>query len=245
VQVALPEGEARPTQRDTAGSPEKPGSRHDALVDEDQRRDLLRKAEDEVRRASRVHGRGSPQARAERERQLGLERTTAAELGLPYAERVDLEVTWDAGTPMPVLLCGLRTFVVFYLSAHDRVFDGTNPRVRDRQADRGIGIVEFKRASSVKIGSPNDEALRGHPLWGSGLEFYSAHEVKDSPWITELMEADRAHERFDESQWTGRRHFMLTFHDETLECVAKWTITRTAPGATMPGVLARLSAEAL
>jgi len=82
-------------------------------------------------------------------------------------------------------------------------------------------------------------------IWGSGLESYSAHEVKNSPWITELVEVDRAHERFDESQWTGRRHFMLTFHDETLECVAKWTITRIAPGATMAEVLARLSAEAL
>jgi hypothetical protein len=146
---------------------------------------------------------------------------------------------------MPMLLSGLRTFVAFYLSVHDRVFDGTSPRVRGPQADHGIGIVEFKRVTSVKIGSPNDEILRGHPLWGSGLEFYSAHEVKNSPWVTELIEVDRAHERFDESQWSGRRHFMLTFHDETLECIAKWTITRTAPGATMPEVLARLSAEAL
>lgn len=99
--------------------------------------------------------------------------------------------------------------------------------------------------TSVKIGSPNDEVLHGHPLWGSGLEFYSAHEVKNSPWITELMEVNRAHERFDESQWTGCHHFVLTFRDETLECVAKWTIARAAPGATMPEVLARLSAEAL
>jgi hypothetical protein len=214
-------------------------------VDEDQRRDLLRRAEDEVRRVSREHGRDSTQARAGRQRQLGLERTTAAELGLPYAQRVDLGVTWDADTPMPVVLSGLRTFVAFYLSARDPVFDGTNPRVIDPQADQGLGIVEFKRATSVKIGSPNDEVLRGHPLWRSGLEFYSAHEVKNSPWITELMEVDRVHGHFDESQWTGRRHFMLTFHDETLECVAKWTITRIAPGATMPEVLARLSAEAL
>jgi hypothetical protein len=227
------------------GRAEKPESRHDALVDEGQRRDLLRRAEDEVRRASQEHGRDSPQVRAERQRQLGLERSTAAELGLPYAERVDLGVTWDAGTPMPVLLSGLRTFVAFYLSVRDPLSEGTNPRVRDPQADHGIGVVEFKRMTSVKIGSPNDEVLRGHPLWGSGLEFYSAHEVKNSPWITELMEVDRAHGHFDESQWTGRRHFMLTFHDETLECVAKWTITRTAPGATMPEVLARLGAEAL
>ena len=214
-------------------------------MDEDQRRDLLRRAEHEVRRASREHGRDSPQARAERQRQLGLERSTAAELSLPYAEHVDLEATWDAGAPTPVLLSGLRTFVAFYLSAHDPLPGGTNSRARDPQADRGIGIVEFKRMTSVKIGSPNDEVLRGHPLWGSGLEFYSAHEVKNSPWIAELMQVDRAHEHFDESQWTGRRHFILTFHDETLECVAKWTITRTALGATMPEVLARLSAEAL
>lgn len=226
-------------------SPREAESRHDALVDQDQRRDLLRRAEDEVRRASREHGWDSAQARAERQRQLGLERSTAAELGLPYAQRVDLGVRWDAGTPMPVLLSGLRTFVAFYLSVHDPQVDGTNLRATDPQADHGIGIVEFKRATSVKIGSPNDEVLRGHPLWGSGLELYSAHEVENSPWITELMEVDRAHERFDESQWTGRRHFILTFHDETLECVAKWTITRIAPGTTMPGVLTRLSAEAL
>ena len=201
-------------------------------MDEEQRRDLLRRAEDEVRRVSREHGWDSPQARAQRQRQLGLERSTAAELGLPYAQRVDLEVMWDADTPMPVLLTGLRTFVVFYL-------------VRDQQADQGIGVVEFKRMTSIKIGSPNDEILRGHPLWGSGLELYSAHEVKHSPWITELMDVEHAHERFDESQWNGCHHYILTFHDETLECVAKWTVTRTAPGATMTEVLARLSAEAL
>ena len=214
-------------------------------MDEDQRRDLLRRAEDEVRRVSREHGQDSPRARAQRQRQLGLERSTAAELGVPYAQRVDLGVKWDADTPRPVLLSGLRTFVAFYLSVHDPVIGGTNPRARGPQADHGIGVVEFKKVTSIKVGSPSDEALRGHPLWGSGLEFYGAHEVKNSPWITELMEVDRAHERFDGSQWSGRHHFMLTFHDETLECVANWTVTRTAPGATMPEVLVRLSAEAL
>lgn len=215
------------------------------MVDEDQRRGLLRGAEGEVRRANREHGRDSPRAKAQRQRQLGLERSTAAEMGLPYAERIDLDVRWNAGTPRPVLLSGLRTFVVFHLSARDPLSGGANPRGPDPQADHGIGVVEFKRMTSVKIGSPNDEVLRGHPLWGSGLEFCSAHEVKNSPWITELMQVDRAGEHFDESRWTGRRHFVLTFHDESLECIAKWTITRTAPGATMPEVLARLSAEAL
>jgi hypothetical protein len=229
-----------------AASADSPGgSRHDAVVDEEQRRDLLRGAEDEARRVSREHGRDSPRARAQRQRQLGLERSTAAELGLPYARPVDLGVTWDADTPRPVLLSSLRTFAVFYLSARDPVTGRANPRRPGPRADPGIGVVEFKRMTSLKIGSPGGEGLRGHPLWGSGLESCRAHEVENSSWITELMDADRGHERFDESLWSGRRHFLLTFHDETLECVAKWTATRTAPGATMPEVIARLSAEAL
>lgn len=56
---------------------------------------------------------------------------------------------------------------------------------------------------------------------------------------------NRVHDRFDESQWAGTRHFILTFHDETLECAARWTDTRTAPEATMSEVLARLNAEVL
>jgi hypothetical protein len=75
---------------------------------------------------------------------------------------------WDAGTPLPVLLSGLRTFVAFYLSAHGPLSGGTNPRVRDSQADHGIGVVEFKRMTSVKVGFPNDEYSAGIPCGAVG-----------------------------------------------------------------------------
>jgi hypothetical protein len=201
-------------------------------VDEEQRRDVLRRAEDDVRRAGREFGWDSSEACALRQRQLGLERSTAAELGLPYAERVRLGVSWDADTPMPVLLSGLRTFVAFHQGA-------------GVWADHGIAIVEFKRVASIKIGSLSHEVLRRHSLFGSGLEIHSAHEVRNSPWITELTELNRGYERFDERIWRGKRHFVLTFYDATLECVANRTIIRTAPGGTMPEVLAGLGAEAL
>ena len=164
-----------------------------------------------------------------RQRRLEEERTTAAERSLPYAEPVELRLSWDPRAPGPVLLAGLRTFVAFYLSGRDD----------------GIGVVEFKQVTSVKIGSPNDEVLSGHPLWGRGLEPYRAHVVRNSPWITELMNTNRVHKRFDEARWSGTYHFLLTFHDETLECVARRTVARRAPGATMPEVIARLSREAL
>ena len=214
-------------------------------MDEDQRRDVLRRAEEEVRRAGRAHGRGSPQADAAQRRRLKLERSTAAELGWPYAEPVELGVRWDTGAPRPVLLSGLRTFVAFYLSTGDSRFDQLDPAGRDPRTDHGIGIVEFKQVRSVKIGSPNHEVLPGHALWGSGLEYYRAHEVRNSRWITELMDVNRVHERFDEGRWSGTRHFILTFHDQTLECVARSTVTRSALDATMPEAITWLSREVL
>jgi len=144
-----------------------------------------------------------------------------------------------------VLLSGLRTFVVFYLSTRDPRFDRPDPDRPDPLTDHGVGIVEFKQVTSVKIGSPNDQVRRGHPLWGSGLEYDRAHEVRNSPWITELMNVNRVHDSFDESRWSGTRHFVLTFRDETLECVARRTVTRSAPDATMPEVLTWLIPEAL
>lgn len=218
---------------------------HDTPVNQDQRQELLREAEDECRRASREYGWNSPEAAEAHRRRLNLERRTAAEIGLPYAERLDLGVEWDTGAPMPILVSGLRTFVAFYLSIHDPVFEGTDPRIRDPRADHGIGIVEFIQTTSIKMGSPNDEVLNGHPLWGSGLEFYRAQMVRNSPWIRELMNINRIHTGFQESSWTEARHFVLTFHDETLECVARTASARKEPGATMPTVVAQLSNEAL
>jgi hypothetical protein len=209
-------------------------------VDQDQRRDVLRGAEEEVRRLGRAHGWDSPQASAARRRRLELERSTAAELGLPYAEQIDLGVNWGTDTPVPILLSGLRTFVVFYLRSRE-----ADPFVRDPPTDLGIGIVEFKQVTSVKIGSVKDEALRGHPLWGSGLEHCRAHQVRNSRWIIELMNMHRVPQHFDEGRWSGARHYVLTFRDETFECVARRTVTRTATDATMGEVITRLSRELL
>jgi len=166
-------------------------------------------------------------------------------MGLPYAEPAGLTVNWDTGAPMPVLISGARTFVVFYLSRHDPVFEGADPRARDPRADHGVGVVEFQDVASVKMGSPNDEVLCGHPLWGSGLEFYRAQEVRNSPWIAELIQVNRVHGSFRESRWSGARHFVLPFHDETVECVAREAVARTEPGATMAEVVTSLGSAAL
>lgn len=137
---------------------------------------------------------------------------------------------WDPGAPMPCLLTGMRTFLVYYLRGDDPVFDRLNPGEPGWDQEYGVGVVEFRHVVAIKMGSPNDEVLRGHPLYGYGLEGYGAQVVSNSPWISELADVNRVHPQFRQENWAPARHYLLPFHDETAECVAhdatSWTELR-------------------
>jgi hypothetical protein len=91
----------------------------------------------------------------------------------------------------------------------------------DREVDGEVAIVRFEGARASYWGSPNDEALQGHPLAKNGLKYNSAMEVLGSPWIRRLEEMNRVHARHSPTMFAKDRHFILTFHDSTFECVAK------------------------
>lgn len=85
--------------------------------------------------------------------------------------------------------------------------------------DAGIGVVEFHRCNLTKFGYPNDEALRGHPLYQNGLDVGSrVFEVLYSSWIREITEQNRL--CFPNTEDSDQRHFIFTFHDSTFECIA-------------------------
>jgi hypothetical protein len=213
-------------------------------VDEHARREVLGAANAELQSLAEKHGWGSREVANARAALIELERQTAAAAGLPYAVRVDLGVEWDTGAPTPVLLSGRRTLVAFYRRSGVAALGYDTPVARDTAHDEGVAVIEFQRARIVKIGSPNDEVLHGHPLWGSGLRFYSAHVVENSPWVRELVDINRVHSRFDPARWADVRHYVLAFHDETLECIARDAVARLEPG-TMADVVRRLAREAL
>jgi hypothetical protein len=77
---------------------------------------------------------------------------------------------------------------------------------------------------------PHDEALHGHPLSPRGLSHYDAYEVMESSWIRALERVNSVHERHDASRYRGLRHFILTFHDSTFECVARTFSVSIGPG---------------
>jgi hypothetical protein len=85
-----------------------------------------------------------------------------------------------------------------------------------------VAVLRFNGVLHFRFGYPNDEVLQAHALYTSGLEHYQFHIVEGSPLIAELEEQNRVHERHVPGMYSKRfKHFVATFHDETLEVVAK------------------------
>jgi len=75
-----------------------------------------------------------------------------------------------------------------------------------------VALVDFVGPEAHYFGPPHDDFLHRHPLHARGLDIYGAFEVHDSSWIRELQHIA--------GRQINARHFILTFHDITFECVA-------------------------
>nr|GEU28411.1 hypothetical protein [Tanacetum cinerariifolium] len=83
-------------------------------------------------------------------------------------------------------------------------------------------VIQFPLVEIFQFGSPNDEALGGHPLSTLGLKFYSVHQIENSPWIAELARRNAVHPRHNKERFLQDTiHYVFTFQDSTLECVVK------------------------
>jgi hypothetical protein len=138
------------------------------------------------------------------------QRDLAAAKGLPFARPLDIGVFPEAGVSEARLVQDEYRAVLTF-SAMRLQPDG-------RRTDAGTATVEFVRCMATRFGYPNDEALRGHPLYNSGLSAYDVFEVIGSPWIRRLTEQNRV--AFPSTPDSTQRHFIFTFHDSTFECIA-------------------------
>jgi hypothetical protein len=154
---------------------------------------------------------------------LQAERNLAAAKGEPFAVPIEFPLSWDVGAPLPYLMqSDDRTFLAFFLSDVDPKWDGTYVKVRKPNSDLAekLALVEFERCVCTKMGTPNDEVLHGHPLYGRGLEGYEAMSVENSTWLRDLEKINAVHEYYDAESWRALKHYILPFHDSTFECVA-------------------------
>jgi hypothetical protein len=117
------------------------------------------------------------------------------------------------------------------------IFNAMRATEEGRRVDAGTAVVEFKRCIASRFGMPNDEALKGHPLYLKGLQVYECFEVIGSAWKKRLeLDNQLAFPDFD--GWSVR-HFVFTFHDSSFECLSE-TISAELRQEPRPGILAAL-----
>ena len=87
--------------------------------------------------------------------------------------------------------------------------------------DEEFAVLRFPMCTIVKFGYPNDESLLGHPLYPKGLSYYGLFEVLDSSWIETLDKENLVSFPNPSKSRRRSRHFVVTFHDSTLECIAE------------------------
>jgi hypothetical protein len=110
---------------------------------------------------------------------------------------------------------------------------------RGREGATERAVVEIKRCTTTRFGYPSDAALAGHPLFEKGLGSFGVFEVTDSAWVAQLA-AQHAAARPDGPALPPQRHFVFTFHESTLECVADDVVvvlTRDSLNEVIAGIL--------
>jgi hypothetical protein len=88
----------------------------------------------------------------------------------------------------------------------------------------GWVVLHFPWCQHLILGEPNDEALAGHSLSRRGLRPYSIYEVRSSTLIARLERQNAVHPCHSPVWYlAGRKHFVFTFKEKTLECVVSET----------------------
>jgi hypothetical protein len=120
-------------------------------------------------------------------------------------------LTWSAGAAEPFIVSSeQRTLIGLYARSEDA----------DQSDSDAVTVAELVGCISVKFGFPNDEVLHGHQLYGAGLGYYQLHEVHNSAWLIELRSIEAVHDHAAEVPFENAHHFVLTFHDSTVEAIA-------------------------
>jgi hypothetical protein len=70
-----------------------------------------------------------------------------------------------------------------------------------------------------RYGYPNDEVRGGHLLMKFGLRWYGFYQVENSPWVREIMVANRIHPMHRDEMFSQDKHFIVCFKDVMLEVI--------------------------
>ena len=137
-------------------------------------------------------------------------------------EIIDLKFPLNSGAPSPKLICDdVNLILLFYVDIFELPEISDNILERDISQDKGVAILRFKNVYIHKFGIPNDEVLFGHPYYDLGLKPYSMSSIIDSDWIKDIKRIQVKHPYFNEQSFDKLAHYIITFKDNTFECIAE------------------------
>ena len=112
----------------------------------------------------------------------------------------------NAGAPHPSIRIAGDTLWVAYVCSNPEFpgWDGDAPLDHPGFAVWSA-LLQFNGVQEYHLGAPNDERLHTHPLYFAGLSYYRFYEAIGT---NKLKTA------------SAKRHWLATFHDETLEVIA-------------------------
>ncbi len=142
-------------------------------------------------------------------------------------DTVDVSVRWEPNAPDAHFL--VRDFgdAVLALDPHPD------------DPDQRCVVLSWPRSRAASMGSPNDEALTGHRLYGHGLAGLSwIGIVRDSELIADLERRNRVHDRHDPARFGALTHDILPLKENVVEVVALELMIGRVRGSAREAVLA-------
>lgn len=112
----------------------------------------------------------------------------------------------ETGAPLPAIRKeGDRLWVAYVCRNPDFPGWGSGAGPEHPGFDIYSALLRFDGVTDYHFGAPNDERLHTHPLYSAGLKWYGFYEARE----TERLAGTK-----------HKKHWIITFHDETLEVIA-------------------------
>jgi hypothetical protein len=137
-------------------------------------------------------------------------------------KNIDTKYPINMGAPAPKIICDDNNLtLLFYVDLFD--LSKTTDKIKERDIfnDSGVATLTFKFFRIYKFGVPNDDLIIAHPYYKLGLKPYSFYLVEDSDWIKDIKRIEKHHPYFNEKKYNDLNHYIITFKDNTFECIAK------------------------
>ncbi|MDQ6479990.1 hypothetical protein [Dyadobacter sp. LHD-138] len=125
----------------------------------------------------------------------------------------------DFGAPLPMIVStDTELFITFY---SDQEIKSFYPNALNPVYSTGVVVLKFKHYLKYTFGIPGNETIEGHPYFKLGMKLFKFYELTNSDLVAHLEKIEKSHQYYNPNKWKDYKHYILTFHDNMFECVAK------------------------